>query len=264
MKKTVFGVLLLLFLTGCGKDFNNVVDPTTSKYSVQSVVRFDTLRYNSNDSLTRFYIQIGYNTIPSGIYLNLYSPGDVKVNSSSFYMVDNGNIAMGDEVAGDKKYSIFVPMLNKYLSGEYRAEYFGTDKDGNVLKLAVSKFVYDNGSANQEPIISNLSAPDTITVVDTTFFRMTLKAIDPNGKQDLSRVYFVVTRPDGTSNNSALLMYDDGNLTTHGDEVANDDIYSIIISVYATNQKGEYTFTFNAEDRGKKKSLPIIKKIVIK
>ncbi|MBK7865505.1 MAG: hypothetical protein IPJ75_00035 [Ignavibacteriales bacterium] len=91
-----------------------------------------------------------------------------------------------------------------------------------------------------------------------------MKAIDPNGKQDLSRVYFVVTRPDGTSNNAALLMYDDGNFTEHGDEIANNDIYSIIVSVFSTNQKGEYTFTFTAEDRGKKKSTPLIKKIVLK
>jgi hypothetical protein len=264
MKKIAAGVLILLLSSGCEKEFGNLVDPVAPKYSVQSVARFDTLRYNPTDSLVRYQIHIVYNTTPGNVYLNLYSPGDQKVNSTPYYLVDNGNITSGDEVAGDKVYSLKVPMSSGYLSGEYRAEYFATDNSGTSYRLAVNKFVFDNGAANQEPLLSNLTAPDTLVVLDTTVFRITMKAIDPNGKQDLSRVYFVVTRPDGTSNNAALLMYDDGNFTDHGDEIANDDIYSIIVSVFSTNQKGEYTFTFTAEDRGKKKSTPLIKKIVLK
>ena len=264
MKKSIAAIALILLLSGCEKSFNNLVDSVPAQYSVQSVARYDTLIYNSTDSLVKFYIHLGYNTAPGSVYLNLYSPGDIKVNSTPYYLVDNGNKEAGDETAGDKIFSIKIPMSSKLLSGEYRTEYFASDFEGTSYRLSVNKFVFDNGSANQEPVISDLVAPDTLTVQDTTVFRLTMKAIDPNGKQDLARVYFVVTRPDGTSNNAALLMYDDGNFRDHGDDVANDDIYSIIVSVFSTNQKGDYTFTFNAEDRGKKKSLPIIKKIVIK
>ncbi|MBK7267196.1 MAG: hypothetical protein IPI12_12880 [Ignavibacteriales bacterium] len=264
MKKIAAGVLILLLFSGCEKEFSSVVDPVSAKFSVQSVARFDTLRFNPVDSLVRYQIHIASNTTPASVYMNLFSPGDQKVNSTPYYLVDNGSVASGDEVAGDKIYSLKVPMSSGYISGEYRSEYYASDNSGESYRLAVSKFVYDNGAANQEPVISDLVAPDTLVVLDTTVFRITMKAIDPNGKQDLSRVYFVVTRPDGTSNNAALLMYDDGNFNDHGDEVSGDDIYSIIVSVFSTNQKGEYTFTFTAEDRGKKKSTQLIKKIVLK
>ncbi|OQY76292.1 MAG: hypothetical protein B6D45_04110 [Ignavibacteriales bacterium UTCHB3] len=264
MKRTIIVSILALLIVGCEKEFNNPVDSLPVKFSVQSVVRYDTLRFSPADSAAKFYIHIEYNTLPQSVFMNLYAPGDKKVNSSPIYLTDNGSPGSGDDRAGDKIFSALVPMSSQYVSGEYRTEYFVSDAEGNVYKLAVNRFVYDNGSANQPPVLSDLVAPDTVVVTDTSIFRMTVKAIDPNGKQDLSRVYFVVTRPDGTSNNAALLMYDDGNFALHGNEVANDDIYSIIVSVYSSNQKGEYTFTFTAEDRAKTKSIPVTKKIVIR
>ncbi len=263
MRKVLSLSLLTLLLAGCEKDFSNLVDPEPAKYSVQSVARFDSLRYNPSDSLVKFFIHIGYNSAPGSVYMDIYGPGDKKVNGSPIYLLDNGNSALGDDAAGDKVFSVKYPMSMALLSGEYRTEYYAAEPNGTSYKLSINRFNFDNGSTNQEPVLSDLVAPDTLTVVDTTVFRMTVKALDPNGKQDLSRVYFVVTRPDGTSNNAALLMYDDGNFNLHGDLVANDDIYSIIVSVFSSNQKGEYTFTFTAEDRGKKKSVPIAKKIVI-
>jgi len=263
MRKIIGFALLALLVAGCEKDFSNIVDPEPVKYSVQSVARYDSLRYNPTDSLVKFFIHIGYNSAPGSVFMDLYGPGDKKVNGSPIYLYDNGSSASGDDAAGDKVFSTKYPMSMALLSGEYRAEYSAAESNGSTYKLSISRFNFDNGSANQEPVLSDLVAPDTLIVVDTTVFRMTVKAIDPNGKQDLSRVYFVVTRPDGTSNNAALLLYDDGNFNLHGDLVANDDIYSIIVSVFSTNQKGEYTFTFTAEDRGKKKSVPIAKKIVI-
>lgn len=263
--RKLFGLgLLALLFAGCEKDFNNPVDPEPARYSVQSVARYDSLRYNPTDSLVKFYIHIGYNSAPGSVYFDLYGPGEKKVSGSPFSLLDNGSSAQGDDLAGDKVFSAKIPMSMSLLSGEYRAEYFAAESNGTPYKLSVNKFVFDNGTSNQEPVLSDLSAPDTITVVDTTVFRIRVRAIDPNGKQDLSRVYFVVTRPDGTSNNAALQMYDDGNFTLHGDDVANDDIYSIIVSVNSGNQRGEYTFTFTAEDRGKKKSVPLVKKIVIR
>jgi hypothetical protein len=44
-------------------------------------------------------------------------------------------------------------------------------------------------------------------------------------------------------------LYDDGNTTLHGDLVAGDGIYSLLIQVIPSNEKGTYRFEFQAKDR---------------
>jgi hypothetical protein len=78
--------------------------------------------------------------------------------------------------------------------------------------------------------------------------------LDQNGLSDIDKVYFVVYRPDGTTNNSQNLMFDDGNLTDHGDQTAGDGIYSLLIQITSANQKGTYRLEFQAKDRGGKLS----------
>ena len=78
--------------------------------------------------------------------------------------------------------------------------------------------------------------------------------MDQNGLSDIDKVYFLVYRPDGTTNNSQNLMFDDGNLTDHGDQSAGDGIYSLLIQITSANQKGTYRLEFQAKDRGGKLS----------
>ena len=49
-------------------------------------------------------------------------------------------------------------------------------------------------------------------------------------------------------------MFDDGNLALHGDQVAGDGIYSLLIQISSTNDKGTYRLEFQAKDRGGKLS----------
>lgn len=73
--------------------------------------------------------------------------------------------------------------------------------------------------------------------------------MDPNGSSDILEVYFKVFRPDGTTNNNKFLLFDDGNVNENGDLTAGDGIYSRLIQVDQSNQKGTYRFEFQAEDR---------------
>ncbi|MDR3668143.1 MAG: hypothetical protein P4L35_14975, partial [Ignavibacteriaceae bacterium] len=58
-------------------------------------------------------------------------------------------------------------------------------------------------------------------------------------------------------------MYDDGR-PEHGDAVAGDGIYSLIISLPPGTTKGTYRWEFQAQDREKKTSNIIIHNIVVK
>jgi hypothetical protein len=107
---------------------------------------------------------------------------------------------------------------------------------------------------NSSPIVLAVQVPDT--------------AILP------SSVYFKTTKPDGTQSGS-FQMYDDGNLTLHGDQTAGDRIYSLVITITSSNQLGDYLFDFYADtgtdqsgawlfrfmaaDRGGLKSLPVVR-----
>ena len=72
--------------------------------------------------------------------------------------------------------------------------------------------------------------------------------MDPNGTSDILEVFFIVYRPDGTTNGNRIQLFDDGN-SSNGDVTAGDGIYSRLIQVDQTNQKGTYRFEFQAEDR---------------
>jgi hypothetical protein len=49
-------------------------------------------------------------------------------------------------------------------------------------------------------------------------------------------------------------MFDDGNLTEHGDLTSGDGIYSLLIQITSANDKGTYRLEFQARDRGGKLS----------
>lgn len=249
-------IFLSLLITGCEKDFSNVIDPVTPEFKVQSVVKVDTLFYNPSDSLFTIYIDVLSTAAPEAVTANIYNPAESKITPVPINLFDNGRSESGDVTAGDGRFSGRVLMSQNYLSGKYRIE-FSVTYSGNSKKLAETTFSFNNGRENIKPVLSNLSAPDTLIVNTTVAFLMTVKVDDPNGLQDIARVYYTVTRPDGTSNNFAFQMFDNGNSQSNGDQIAGDGIYSAIAQVNETNQKGTYTFNFFAEDRGKLTSDPI-------
>lgn len=100
-----------------------------------------------------------------------------------------------------------------------------------------------------KPIISNdIVDPDTAVVTDTTSILTSVNVFDQDGLSDIDKVYFVVYRPNGTTNGAQNVLFDDG-LSSHGDLTAGDGIYSLIIEIYSTNTKGIYRLEFQAKDR---------------
>jgi hypothetical protein len=101
-----------------------------------------------------------------------------------------------------------------------------------------------------QPLISNtVIEPDTVTVTALTVIFTSVEVMDSNGAIDINEVYFKVYKPDGTTNDNKVLLFDDGNVSEHGDLIAGDGIYSRLIQVDQSNDKGTYRFEFQAKDR---------------
>lgn len=257
MKKTLLSFILsaLYIFNGCEKDFDTVIDQTPSSFQVTGLRLIDTVRFIPGDSL--LLMTITYNDVRDlkSTYSDIYSSAGSKLNNSPVNLFDNGRPENGDQTAGDKTYSNKFPLSQANPNGLYTIRYFAQDENNNTKQVALQSFNYDNGQANLAPLISNdIIEPDTLVANTTVTIQVLIKAEDPNGLVDVESVYFTVFRPDGSSNNIKVDLFDSGNITAHGDLVQGDGIYSLKIQVDQTNMKGTYRFEFQARDRGKKLS----------
>ncbi len=128
-------------------------------------------------------------------------------------------------------------------------------RDSAKVKLSIAVFLLlvsiliiqcSNPAKNDGPIISNIVAPDSIQkgIPDSSF--ASVKVQDPQGLDDIEAVYYVVTKPDGTSNGIKFPLTDDGQ---GYDSTAGDGVYSTAIAApLSTSQTGDFTFSFAARD----------------
>ncbi len=250
--------ILSLFLTlfwGCEQEFDNVIENYIPDYQVKLVAPSDSIRYNPLDSLVT--IRIAFNSAANiqSVFCDVYAADDSKLNTSPLSLFDNGKLENGDDVTNDGSFANKLPLSESYPNGIYNIKYFVTDKSNTTKQVALGTFKYDNGQANIAPVISDdIVDPDTAVVTDTTIILTSIKVFDQNGLSDIDKAYFKVYRPDGTTNNNQNLMFDDGNLSLHGDQTAGDGIYSLIIQITSANAKGTYRLEFQAKDRGGKLS----------
>jgi hypothetical protein len=255
MNKLFILISSLLVLYGCEKEYDSVIEPVSSSYQVLAVTSFQEFNYVPGDSTETLTITFNSTNNIAGVSYDLLSPDGSKVNSSPLPMVK----------ADQNNFQAILQMSRNYINGEYTVKYYVTDISGEFKEAAIHKFLYNNGTANEAPVIANaLVEPDTLVVTAVTPLIVTVEASDPDGQSDLEIVYFIVFRPDGTTSGSQNILSDDGNKTeTAWDETANDGIFSLRISVNETNAKGTYRFEFRARDRGKKYSNIINYNVVI-
>ena len=143
--------------------------------------------------------------------------------------------------------------------GVYPFSFQVFDKEGDSTDF-VRRDVEVINEANAPPHIFNLSAPDTLSRqagADT----LSIEVIDPQGYDDIRRVYFNVTKPDSSpALGNPFQMRDDGQ---GGDVTAHDGVYSLGIIITPDNDPGEYTFVFEAEDLSGSKSNVIVHIITV-
>lgn len=128
-------------------------------------------------------------------------------------------------------------------------------RDSATMKISIAVFLLLTGLAitqcsnpakNDGPTVSDVVAPDSIQkgIQDSSF--ASVRVVDPQGLADVEAVYYVVTKPDGTSNGIKFPLFDDGQ---GYDSTAGDGVYSTAIAApLTTSQTGNFTFSFAALD----------------
>ncbi len=105
---------------------------------------------------------------------------------------------------------------------------------------------------NVPPIIRNLFAPDSLSVLpsDTLKILLTIDVYDADGLANIDKVFFNSYRPDGSlATGSPFYMYDDGQSGITGDQYKNDGTYSRIIILPPGTNPGKRRFEFIAIDK---------------
>ncbi|MFH0736602.1 MAG: hypothetical protein V1773_19080 [bacterium] len=270
MKSNYF--LLIIIVSFLAYACDNIPDDTVSTnnpgYQLATLQAPSNFAYTAINTKFSTSIQIKNGSTLKQVYLDIRSADGNDNIFSHIILLDNGNSAEnGDITAGDNYFSAIIPMLPEIASGKYIIEYFVNYELGKqdiTQKIAVHQFSYDNGSANYAPIIADVIAPDTVVVTPPkAVIILSVAVSDSNGINDISNVYFITYRPDGTTNGNKSYLLDNGNVAANGDAIAGDGRYSLIIEVTPSNAKGEYTFEFRARDKGNKLSNIINHKIVI-
>jgi hypothetical protein len=234
-------LLIPLVIWGCEQTFDNVVDTTIENYQLTSVVGIkDTVDLKvPGDSLLTFRLIFTPQSQINKVYFDIYASDNSKLNSSPVEMQEVSN----------KIYEENFILKRENPIGNYNVQFSVTGSNGINKQVAVGSFYFNNGQDNVPPVISNtVIEPDTLVVDTTVVIFTSVEVADSNGASDILEVYFIVYRPDGTTNNNKVFLYDDG-LSENGDVTAGDGIFSRLIQVDQSNQKGTYRFEFQAKDR---------------
>ena len=269
MKKYLI-FIIPLFIWGCSKTYNDVIDPVTSSYQVTNITSFADTSYKTGDSVFTFSISLNNSTGISSVFINISDPDNNQLNTSPVILFDDGKVIHGDLTANDNTYSNKYPFSQSFTNGKYKVKYYLVEKNTTSL-VAIQNFRYNNNQVDAPPSVYNLVAPDTLIQKDTSavLIVVSIAASDSNGKNDIQSVFYYSYKPDGTlaNNGNPIDLFDNGD-PINGDAIAGDGIYSAIVQLPAKNKatvpKGVYRWEFQAIDRVGILSNKIIHNVVIK
>jgi len=165
---------------------------------------------------------------------------DNPVPVNHILLFDDGT--HGDPIPGDGIFGVtFMADSGVFAIGLHYMSLFASDIDGHQAEQFDTTF-----TTVGNPTLSNVVAPDSMEKGSPDTAYIYVDAYDPDGLSNIDSVYFVVTRPDGSSNGIHQYMHDDGEF---GDLVAGDGTYTLgITAPTPENQTGDYLFTFFAFD----------------
>ena len=119
-----------------------------------------------------------------------------------------------------------------------------------------------NPTERVNPEVSGLVAPDSVSSSDSIgmkYFSVTVS--DPQGLENVDKVFIVLELPAGTLSDDTLFMYDNG---LSDDPFANDGVYSYILTeLDIFIQNGDYIFHFSAVDSDGNQANTIDKTIIV-
>lgn len=234
------------------------------KYTINT----DTIRINNQFSINDTI------TIINGIFVKAYDPNgfnDIRdIKFLVFSEVDNKLVNDGILYP-----LILIPHINenefiefqgtisfkiiRKVVGLFKVIVIGSDKSGNQSNMLSTTFSLIR--TGKPPIISELRAPDSVSLpnLGSKVIQMSVRATDENN--DIKEVYF--RSLDSSDPNRKFFLYDSGNLNMHGDSLANDGIYSILIELPYNMTPKSYRFEFEAKDFTELLSNKILHTIIV-
>jgi hypothetical protein len=276
-------ICILFFASGCEKKQTSVVDSIGFPPALASVaITPDSINLTSipsGQSTVSFIItaRVTHPDGPSHIAQVVYSfsaEGGAEPIATGT-LLDNG--APPDLIQGDGIFSGQNSVaIQSLLVGKYYCQVSAQDLRGYASNADMSPVIISQ--VNYPPVISNLQAPNTITLGgQTQQFKLMVKAADSNGEADISKVLFNSFKPDGSAaSGNPFLMYDDGSQNiiippnfTSGDAVKGDSIYTLTVIISPTDSQGNptavgaYRFEFQAVDRSNASSQKIVHTIEV-
>jgi hypothetical protein len=167
----------------------------------------------------------------------------VVTDSSRRELFDDGLAAHGDAFPGDGVFSGVFVLRPVNTPQDVVFEFSAEDRDGGGSAIVRRRF------DNRPPTIEALVVPSTIQrpMSGTSVVSFFLRASDPDGLGDIDSVYF---RNLTSTSPTSILMYDDGDLTAHGDSTAGDGTWSRALTIDATTTPGAKDFRFRVTDKG--------------
>ena len=129
---------------------------------------------------------------------------------------------------------------------------------------------------NIRPNIGTVVVPDTVirptanpdpNITNTVKFSVTATVSDPNGVDDIKRVFFRsyhVGKDSLMNGGNPIFLYDDGDKDTSGDLQKGDGKFSRTISINENALVGTYHWTFEAQDLSSAYSDTLKKILVVK
>jgi len=173
------------------------------------------------------------------VSLTIRNPGGALVYSDSLF--DDGRVLNpddGDVLAGDGIFSNqFLPADVAADSGDYQFEIQAIDGDGHVSPLLTGNFHIGKYAL---PQVLQFSAP-AILISGSEPQPVTVKVSSPAGLSGVAAVKLFLFLSGSETALLELDLYNDGNLSEHGDMQAGDSVFSVLIdSSFAAGRKGNY------------------------
>ncbi|MHB1051239.1 MAG: hypothetical protein ACYC09_14260 [Bacteroidota bacterium] len=277
MKYTILVILSLFFFASCELDQSVTLDRTPSPPGLDSAsVTPVFINIGGNASLTSFDTSITirasldrpYSSSVQVIY-SIFSPnGDLFTSGT---IADNG--IDPDLASADGHYAVRRTItIPTEMIGTFTVQVAALNASleySSIVNLPVAVFNLNN----TPPLLSGLSAPDTVIVPtgsDINFVKVSITAADSQGLNDIVSVSLKSLRPD-SSVAGLFPLYDDGGTTVRptfnissGDSIANDGRYTLVIPIFSSTQNNTFRdFIFTATDRSNALSAAIIKRVYI-
>src|SRR4030067_2613466 len=142
------GIAILLFaiLSGCEKDFDEIIDVSNDNYQVISITGIkDTIDLkNPPDSLLNLSITFSTESQVNKVFFDIHASDNTTLSSTPVQMVSVGDNTFEKQ---------FILRSNNPI-GNYSIKFSATGFTGVNKQVAVGNFYFNNGQDNVAPVIS--------------------------------------------------------------------------------------------------------------